>query len=84
MEIIDIVKKLIGPIEPVGASHIDPKRQDNLKKMIELSWKIIAEIMEVSKEKDRQEYSIKVIGKEANMFLLSLYEELKEYFYEGE
>ena len=36
MEVYDVVKKLIGPIEPVGESHTDEKRFENLKALTEL------------------------------------------------
>ena len=36
MEIIDIVRKLTGLIEPVGETHTDDKRFENLQ--IRLEW----------------------------------------------
>ena len=36
MELIDIVNKLVGPINPVGKKYIDDEHYQNLGKMIEL------------------------------------------------
>lgn len=44
MEIYDVVTKLIGEIEPVGASHIDPKRLENLKEMTQLVKELLTDI----------------------------------------
>ena len=44
MEIYDVVKKLIGEIEPVGSSHIDKERFENLKVMISLLNKILTDL----------------------------------------
>ena len=42
--IYEIVIKLIGEIEPVGASHIDPERFENLKTMTDLVDKLVCDI----------------------------------------
>lgn len=44
MEIYDVVKKLIGDIEPVGASHIDGERFENLKNMTRLMRELLTDI----------------------------------------
>ena len=33
MELIDVVRKLVGPISPIGESHADEKRFENLKNL---------------------------------------------------
>jgi len=79
MEIIDIVRKLIGPIEPVGASHIDPGRLENLEAMAALVDDLIMDIHHVSKDKNRCEDSVMQCGKYADRYLASLQGELIEY-----
>jgi len=44
MELIDVIKRLTGPINPVGDSSIDSDRAANLIEMIKLSNQIIQEI----------------------------------------
>ena len=58
----EIVKKLIGPIRPVGASHIDKERFDNLTALVTLTASLMDDIYEVSKFEDRQEFSMKNAG----------------------
>ena len=60
MPVHEIVKKLIGEIEPVGASHIDTGRFENLKVMVKLMDDIHTELDRVAYEnKNMQEDSIK-------------------------
>lgn len=70
MENIDVVKKLIGPIKPVGSTDIDTDRLENLKEMCHLANLLILEIDIISDEfKDRQEHSMKVASEYASKFL---------------
>lgn len=64
-----IVKKIVGDIQPAGASRIDEKRFENLKEMCKLVNELVSEIDKVACEKDRQEHSIKEMGKYAHKFL---------------
>ncbi len=58
----EIVKKLIGPIEPAGESHTDSKRFENLTNLVTLMSLLMDDLYEVSKHKDRHEYSMKNAG----------------------
>lgn len=70
MNLLQIVHKLIGPIDPVGDSNIDRKRFENLKKFCELTDAMVMMIDDVSVgNKDRQESSMKEAGDYANNFL---------------
>ena len=66
MDIHEIVKKLVGEIEPVGETNIDNARFENLKVMAELIGKLIFDIDELIPLKDRAEYSINRAGKYAD------------------
>ncbi len=68
----EIVKKLIGEIQPYGDSSIDKKRFENLKEMCQLIEELVSEIQEASKSKDRYEASMKEIGQYAFNFLTEL------------
>jgi len=66
MDIHEIVKKLVGEIEPVGETNIDNARFENLKVMAELIGKLTLDIDELIPLKDRAEYSINRAGKYAS------------------
>lgn len=69
MEIHDIVKKLVGPINPIGETNTDNERFHNLKVMTELVDDLLTEIDDVAYyNKDRQEYSIKRAANYASKF----------------
>ena len=70
MIITDVVKKLVGNIQPYGASHIDEERFENLKTMCKLVNELVAEIDSVAYEnKDRYEFSMKQMADYASNFL---------------
>lgn len=69
MELRDIVRKLNGKIKPIGETHIDTERFENLKKQCDLVFELLDEIIEVSKEKDRPEHSMKIAGQYAHDFI---------------
>lgn len=68
----EIVKKLIGSISPVGATHIDEVRLENLKSMCELVRDLINEISGVAEHTNRVEHSIRQAGLYAESFLNDL------------
>jgi len=63
MEKIDlyaVIKKLTGPIDPVGSTHIDNDRFANLEYLTEAIDKLLTDIDAVAyNNKSMQEYSIK-------------------------
>lgn len=65
----DVVNKLIGSVQPSGASHIDDRRLENLKAMCFLTYDLLVEIQLASKYQDTKEHSMKEIGKYAATFL---------------
>lgn len=68
--ITEVVKKLVGEIQPYGASHIDEKRFENLKTICEIVNNLVVEIDRVSYEnKDRQEFSMKQMSDYASNFM---------------
>lgn len=66
----EFVMKLIGPIEPVGDSSVDPKRLENLKELCKLTELLVARIDRIGNENlRREEWSMKEAGKFADNFL---------------
>ena len=68
MDIHEIVKKLVGRIDPVGETNEDDQRFVNLKVLTALVDKLLADIDNVAMEKDRHEYSRSRAGKFASEF----------------
>lgn len=69
IDVYEVVKKLVGPINPVGESHTDKNRFENLKVMTELVDCLLTDINAVSyKNKDRVEASMKKAGNFASKF----------------
>lgn len=69
MELKNIVQKLNGPIKPLGETNGDIVRFENLKNQCDLVFELLDEIIDVSKEKDRQEHSISRAGQYAYDFI---------------
>ena len=69
MEYYDVIKKLLGPIMPIGETNIDDKRYENLKNTIIVAEKLISDIYDTSAVATRQEYSMKRAAKLAEEFL---------------
>jgi len=58
----ELIDKLIGPTEPQGESHLDTKRLENLKAIIELADHLMVKVAEVALMKNQPQYSIKEAG----------------------
>ena len=69
MELIDVVRKLVGPIIPVGETNCDDERFENLKALTLLVDKLVGDIDIVSTYDDRTESSIVRAVKYADQFL---------------
>lgn len=66
----DVVKKLIGSINPVGESDTDDERYENLKEMCVLVDNLITDIDGlIYTNRHSQEYSVKRAVKYAATFL---------------
>ena len=69
MDIHEIVKKLVGKIDPVGETNTDNDRFENLKAMTELVDELLSDIYRVARGNNRHEYSINRAGQFASSFL---------------
>ena len=72
MDICEIVKKLIGNIEPCGDSQIDEERYKNLIEHTYLVGDLIESLVYVSRYKDSLEGSVEELGVRAYAELLEL------------
>ena len=73
--IINVVFKLIGDTEPHGETHIDDVVRDNQKVLTEVIDELVMTIYRNSGYARCPQYSMKVIGEEAEDFLGYLVEE---------
>lgn len=69
MDIYEIVKKLVGKIDPVGESNTDEDRFENLKVMTALVDSLLTDIdYVITLNANRTEYSRKRAGEFARKF----------------
>lgn len=69
MTLYDIIKKLNGPIGPVGESNEDGRRLENIKNLFPLVEQLLMDIKDAADFKTDSRYSMKEIGKAADEFL---------------
>ena len=69
MSISEILKKLLGEIEPYGDTTIDGKRYFNIQNYYEALCFIVAKLKASAKLENRNEYSIKKIARECKDIL---------------
>lgn len=74
----EIVRKLIGEIQPVGECYEDAERYSNLKNLITLVDCLISDLEAVATDVDRYESSRKEAGILAKGFLDDLFDTLSE------
>jgi hypothetical protein len=72
MELYDVVKKLIGPISPVGETVSDEIRLKNLQTLTRLVDDLVDDIEDVASHKDSHEYSVSKAGQLADSFMAML------------
>lgn len=70
IDIINVVRRLVGKIKPVGETNTDNERLENLKTLCNVVNALVYDIDEVAYEfRDRKEYSIKRASDFAKDFL---------------
>lgn len=72
----EVIDRLLGEIEPYGDSDIDEVRLNNLEQTIEVTEKLIDEIIIIASYKDRPEWSMSNMGVTANEFITRLKDKL--------
>lgn len=77
-DIYEVVCKLIGEIEPVGESHIDQKRFNNIRTMCDIIHKLTYDVSFVAVKRNAQEHSVSKAGTQAYNFLMNLKDDLEE------
>lgn len=77
MTYYEIIKRLIGPVNPVGDTYEDKKRFKNLRETAEIIDRLIFDVSSVTHDKDHHIESIAKAGKFADRFLINLYDSLR-------
>lgn len=75
----DVVKKLIGNIQPIGETNEDGRRLENLDEAFDVVENLVDNLKDVSSNADRVEHSMKEAGEKAENFLIKLFINLQEW-----
>ena len=70
--IIEVIDRLVGSIQPYGSTQIDEERLKNLEILLEVMDEYINKIIDVTKYRNRHEYSILEIAERAYDWLVGL------------
>ncbi len=62
IDVYEVVKRLIGRLEPVGETNTDNDRFDNLKEMCDLVDKLLTDIDYLNTYKDNHQFSMKRVA----------------------
>lgn len=74
MDTYEIIKKLIGPIDPTGRHEVDVERGRNLSTLLHVVNRLMFDINLVARHKDSHEESVRHLGQKASAFLQELSE----------
>jgi len=73
LDVYEVTKKLLGPIDPIGETRTDDERYENLKATILVVDKLLSDIDDVAyQNKDCHEHSRKRAADEAAEFFNKL------------
>jgi hypothetical protein len=81
---VELVRKLIGPINPVGETNLDEKRLPRIQEVSELAEDLLGQLVETARFKDRHEASMRRAGEDAWKCLENIYGWLGEVMEKGE
>lgn len=82
--ILEVTRNLIGETEPYGDSGIDRERMKNLEKLIYAVDELLYDVEKVAVNKDRHEYSMRVMGEKAHKALNDWWSFIDEYLRDEE
>lgn len=70
----EMVMRVVGPIEPIGETHTDKDRLQNLENLLGLVDGLVFKIYQLQWFADRPEAAVAKIGKRARRFMDDLCE----------
>jgi len=74
INVYEVVKKLIGPIEPVGESHTDNRRFENQKEMMALIDRLLSNWFNLRRFSNNHQASMKRAGIMASKYFRDIQE----------
>jgi len=70
INVYEVVKKLTGEIDPVGETHVDNKRYENLQQLTALTEQLLTDICSIeNRYKNNHQYSMKRASEHCARFL---------------
>ena len=78
VELADVIMQLTGEIKPIGETNEDKRRLHNLQLLTKTIDCLIDEIMQVSEDRRRVEYSIQQIGDYATKWFACMIVAIKD------
>lgn len=63
---MEVIRRLVGEIQPYGDSAIDRERTNNLEEMIQIINDLLYDVEMVGACRNRPEYSMKIMAKKAD------------------
>ena len=76
IDMIEVTRKLIGKVRPVGETYVDEERYGNLEQMLELTGNLIVEIQQVAAYEGHHVPSVNSVGMRAAKWLRETKERL--------
>lgn len=73
-----ILKKLTGPVFPVGETNTDNERYENLQHLTDVALELVVELRDIAKFADRTEFSLSKAGNLALQTLTQIAEIIEE------
>ena len=83
-EIIRVVDRLIGGVEPTGDANVDEQIQKNLEKTIDLIWYLIDGVHRSATYINSYEYSVRMVAQTATGALHELMDWIRSMIETGE
>jgi hypothetical protein len=75
---VELVRKLIGPIVPIGDAAMDERRLPRIQEMSELAEDLLCQLMETAQFRNRYEASMRHAGEDAWSCLKGIHDWLNE------
>lgn len=78
IDVYEVVRRLIGRIEPIGETRTDDERFENLKEMCDLVDKLLIDIGCLHYYKNNHQFSMKRAYEYASEFILYLNKQIMD------
>jgi len=76
MDYYEVVRELLGSINPIGETNTDNERYKNLEATLALIDDLVSDVSLITEYSNRPEYSMSRSGKRAKTYLYGLHESI--------